>query len=48
LYFLNPSVLHVPYCCPYTTNTTQTSMPPAGFFFLPVRGFFPLIHFCTV
>jgi hypothetical protein len=31
-------------------NTTQTSMPPGGifFFFLPVRGFSPLIHFCTV
>jgi hypothetical protein len=32
---LNPSVLlhvtYVPYYCPYTTNTTQTSMPPAGF-----------------
>ena len=31
---LNPSVLHVtyvPYYCPNTTNTTQTSMPPAGF-----------------
>jgi hypothetical protein len=34
---LNPSVLlhvtYVPYIhlCPYTTNTTQTSMPPVGF-----------------
>jgi hypothetical protein len=31
---LNPSVLlrvtYVPYYCPYTTNTTQTSMPPVG------------------
>jgi hypothetical protein len=48
---LNPSVLlhvtYVPYYCPYTTNTTQTSMPLVGFFF-PVRGFSPLIHFCTV
>jgi hypothetical protein len=23
--------LYVPYYCPYTTNITQTSMPPAGF-----------------
>jgi hypothetical protein len=33
---LNPSVLqvtYVPYYCPNTTNTAQTSMPPAGFFF---------------
>jgi hypothetical protein len=32
---LSPSLLlhvtYVPYYCPYTTNTTQTSMPPAGF-----------------
>ena len=35
LVLLNPSFLlhvtYVPYYCPYTTNTTQTSMPPAGF-----------------
>jgi hypothetical protein len=31
----------------HTTNTTQTSMPP-GVFFVPVQGFSPLIHFCTV
>ena len=32
---LNPSLLlhvtYIPYYCPYTSNTTQTSMPPAGF-----------------
>jgi hypothetical protein len=32
---LNPSVLfhvtYVPYYCPYTTKTTQTSIAPAGF-----------------
>ena len=32
---LAPSLLlhvtYVPYYCPYTKNTTQTSMPPAGF-----------------
>jgi hypothetical protein len=32
---------------PYTTNTTQTSMPPAGFFFCLSGVFSTLIHFCT-
>jgi hypothetical protein len=33
--FCNPSLLlhvtYIPYYCPYTTSTTQTSMGPAGF-----------------
>jgi hypothetical protein len=31
----------------HTTHKRQTSIP-SGFFFLPVWGFSPLIHFCTV
>jgi hypothetical protein len=36
------------YLTTHNTHNRQTSIPPAGFFFLPVRGFSPLIHFCTV
>jgi hypothetical protein len=32
----------------HTSNTTQTSMPPVGFFFFVCPRFFPLIQFCTV
>jgi hypothetical protein len=38
------------YLTTHKTHNRQTSMPPVGFFFffLPFRGFSPLIHFCTV
>jgi hypothetical protein len=36
------------YLTTHNTHKRHTSMPWAGFFFLPVRGFSPLIHFCTV
>jgi hypothetical protein len=36
------------YLTTHNTHKRQTSMHPVGFFFLPVRGFSPLIHFCTV
>jgi hypothetical protein len=37
------------YLTTHNTHNRQTSMPPVGFFFfLPFRGFSPLIHFCTV
>ena len=37
-------VTYVPYYCPYTINTTQTSMPSAGFFIVLSPGFTPLSH----
>jgi hypothetical protein len=36
------------YLTTHNTHKRQTSMLPAGIFFLSVRGFSPLIHFCTV
>jgi hypothetical protein len=36
------------YLTTHNTHKRQISMPPVGVFFVSIRGFSPLIHFCTV